>query len=77
MAVSVSTAQGVTLGQPQQLFESPDLRSNNGSPTYDVSADGQRFVTLAPVQDDEEAEAAPPSIRIVQNWYEEFRDRQQ
>ncbi len=77
MAVSVSTAQGVTLGQPQQLFESPDLRSNNSSPTYDVSADGQRFVTLAPVQDDEEAEATRPSIRIVQNWYEEFRDRQQ
>jgi hypothetical protein len=28
-----------------------------------------------PAQDGEEA--APPSIRLVQNWYEEFRDREQ
>ena len=73
MAVSVSTEGVFTLGQPQQLFESSDLRSG-GSPTYDVSADGQRFVMVALI---EEEGFAPPKIRIVQNWYEEFRDREQ
>ena len=39
---------------------------------YDVSADGRRFVLLAPVDEaDQEV-----SIRVVENWYEEFRDRE-
>jgi len=33
-------------------------------------------VTIAPVEDGDE-EAAPPVIRIVENWYEEFRQREQ
>jgi len=76
MVVSVSTGQGVTLGQPQQLFQSPELAVGASSTSYDVSADSQRFIMVAPVEDDE-ANAAPPKIRIVQNWYEEFRDREQ
>ncbi len=75
MAVSVSTGQGVTLGQPQQLFESPELAFGASATSYDVSADGQRFIMVAPVEDDDE-DAAPPKIRVVQNWYEEFRDRE-
>ncbi len=75
MAVSVSTEQGFTLGQPQALFASPGLTLGGGR-SYDVSADGQRFVMTMAVGDGDE-EAAPPSIRVVQNWYEEFRDREQ
>ncbi len=75
MAVSVSTEPPFTLGQPQRLFEAPGLvfaaGGTNGG--YDVSAAGQRFLTIAPV---EAADAAPTTIRIVQNWYEEFRDRE-
>jgi hypothetical protein len=74
MSVSVSTGQGVTLGQPRSLFQSDILGSANLSPTYDVSADGQRFVTIAPASQD--AEETPPKIRIVENWYEEFRNRE-
>ncbi len=74
MGVSVSTGQGVALGQPQQLFRSDDLLSAVPVPAYDVSADGQRFVTIAPVEQGEEA--AAPKIRVVLNWYEEFRDRE-
>jgi hypothetical protein len=74
MVVSVSTEGVFTLGQPQQLFESSDLGRGPGSPTYDVSADGQRFVMVARIEGEE---PAPPAIRIVLNWYEEFRDRAQ
>ena len=43
-------------------------------PNYDVSADGQRFVAIAPA--DQETDQ-PQAIRIVQNWFAEFRDRDQ
>ena len=76
MAVSVSTEPTFTPGQPQRLFESMDLVAGPSAATYDVSADGQRFITVAPVEADGE-ETAPPKIRIVENWYEEFRDREQ
>jgi Tol biopolymer transport system component len=75
MSVSIATGEGVTLGQQQELFQSDDLRVIIASPVYDVSADGQRFLTVAPVE--QGAESAPPLIRIVMNWYEEFRDRKQ
>jgi Tol biopolymer transport system component len=82
MNVSVSTGQGVTLGQPRSLFASDDLRFANSHPGYDVSADGQRFVTVAWFDEiqpgaSEPTEPEPPKIRIVQNWYEEFRERDQ
>jgi len=78
MAVSVSTESAITLGQPQPLFEAPGFAITGGGTGggYDVSADGERFLTIAPVEAEGE-ETAPPAIRIVLNWYEEFRDRAQ
>ena len=73
MAVSVSTGKGFTVGQPQVLFEDLNLRGEVAT-KYDVSAAGQRFLTIAPVEDGHQTET--PSVRIVQNWYEEFRDRE-
>ena len=51
-----------------RLFELPRF------PEYGVSADGQRFVMVETLETGEEK---PLSIRVVQNWYEEFRDREQ
>ena len=76
MEVSVSSSQGVTLGQPQRLFESMDLVAGINTVSYDVPADSQRFLMVSSVSDHGE-DAEPPKIRIVQNWYEEFRDRGQ
>ncbi len=73
MAVPVGGGQTPTLGTPEQLFESEDLAFRSSTwPMYDVSADGQRFLTATP-----DEEPPPPSVRIVENWYEEFRDREQ
>ncbi len=72
MAVTVATESGFTLGQPTTLFQSAHLIVVSGVSIYDVSADGQRFLTVAPV---EGADASQPKIRVVLNWYEEFRDR--
>ncbi len=82
MVVSVSTDSGFTLGLPQRVFDSPDLSLGNLSePYHDVSADGQRFVTIASLDEiqpgaSEQNEPEPPKIRVVENWAEEFRDRE-
>ncbi len=70
MAVTVSTAGALTLGLPQALFESEDLRSNTRHPEYDVSPDGEQFLTIEP---DEDQEGGGSVIRVVENWYEPFR----
>ena len=43
------------------------------SHSYDVSSDDRRFVLVGGVGG---AEEKPPSIHIIHNWYEEFRDRE-
>ncbi len=75
MAVPVSTAGAFTVGPPQRLFSSGDLLNpGENSVRYDVFPDGRRFVTISPA--DEGEDDAPTSVRVVENWYEEFRDRE-
>jgi hypothetical protein len=59
----------------RSLFESPNLRAANNQ-KYDAFADGQRYVMLAPDERDED-DTAPPAIRVVLNWYGEFRELEQ
>ncbi len=70
VAARVSTRPTFTTGATTPLLQHASLGSEG--PGYDVSADGRRFVVvekLEPVQPES------PSIRVVQNWYEEFRER--
>ena len=76
IVVRVSTEGEFSAGSPKELFEHPGLRNSFNIPNYDVSLDGQTFILAKPVGYDG-TEASPPSIRVVQNWYEEFRDREQ
>ena len=71
MAVEVSTSPSFTAGATTRLFQLPNLRSRELR--YDVSADGQRFVLVETIESDE---AKAPSIHVVENWFAEFRDRQ-
>ena len=71
LAVDVTTMPNFSMGSPRELFESEGLNS----PTvqyYDVSADGQRFILRELMEVDD-----PAVIRVVQNWFAEFRDREQ
>ena len=71
MTVAAATNPSFTSGAVTRLFQDAILFGTT-VPRYDVSADGHRFVLPEPVADPEEK---PPSIHIVENWYEEFRDR--
>ena len=74
MAVPVSTAQGFSQGTPKLLFRNRMLESPFPNHRYDVLADGSRVVLRDVVGGESDK---PPAIRVVQNWYEEFRDREQ
>ncbi len=74
MAVTVSTSPELTVGTPKPLFSSPGLLLNGARVlNYDVTPDGQRFVVWEPVEAEEEVQQ---SIRVVQNWFAEFKDGQ-
>jgi len=74
MAVEVKTSpEAFSAVSTAPLFSDPHLAANSYQVSYDISADG-RFVLVDSV---ESAEAEPPSIHVVENWYEEFRDREQ
>ena len=73
MAVAVATTPSFTSAAVTRLFQDANLLGIY-DPRYDVSADGRRFVLPEPIVG---AEEKPPSIHIIQNWYEEFRDREQ
>jgi hypothetical protein len=72
MAVDIATQPSFTAGKPHMLFEGPYLPTPLTNPNYDVSHDGQRFLMLKPV---EQEQAALPQIVVVQNWFEELKRR--
>ncbi|MEW5980509.1 MAG: hypothetical protein AB1898_32385 [Acidobacteriota bacterium] len=69
MAVSIATTPELVVGRPTPLFENSYLAADFLLPSYAVSRDGQRFLML-----DRFGKAPQPVIRVVQNWYSEFRD---
>ena len=75
MAVEVTTSPAFAAVSTTPLFSDTHLFAPGGfvPVSYDVSAHG-RFVL---VDEAESEEAIPPSIHVVENWYEEFRDREQ
>ena len=72
--VEVTTEPTFSAGSPVRLFQDNRLIQTSNNPRYDVTADGQRIIMFERVE--EEGERPPASIHIVENWYEEFRDRE-
>jgi serine/threonine-protein kinase len=70
MAVGISTQPGFVAGKPRQLFKGGYLLSSFGVPNYDVSPDGQRFLMVKPVGQEQ---AVPTQINVVLNWTEELK----
>ena len=76
MVVAVSTEGVFSAGLPTELFEHARLRTVRNYPYYDVSLDGRRFILAEPVGYDA-TKAPQATIRVVQNWFAEFKERQQ
>ncbi len=73
MSVSVSTQNGLEAGSPKPLFRHAGF-GVQAATSFDVSADGQRFLVIESVG---EASEEPQAIHVIENWYEEFRGREQ
>ncbi len=71
MAVDVTTQPAFSAGKPKMLFEGPYVPPLQIASFYDVSADGQRFLMIKPV---EQAQSAT-QIMVVQNWFEELKQK--
>lgn len=72
MHARVATDGDLTVGTPERLFDAAAyVGFEIGAPGawYDVTADGQRFLMLQPVQD----AASTPQLVLVQNWFEELK----
>jgi len=69
MIVEVRTSPAFTVGAPRKLFEGRYVPAPNGVASYDVSADGQRFLRVQPMHPD------PPTdrIQVTLNWFETLR----
>ncbi len=69
MAVPIQPGRTFAAGNPQRAFEGPYLAPALLR-TYDVSPDGQRFLMIKGT-----AAAQGPTLVVVQNWFEELRQR--
>ena len=72
MAAPVTTSPAFSGGNAQPLFEDKTAFAARGQ-QYDVTPDGQRFVVVETLGEADAGQA----IHMVQNWFEEFRDREQ
>ena len=72
MAVDIATQPGFTAGKPKVLFDGQYVPTTTTIPQYDVSPDSQRFLMLKAV---EQSQAAPTQIIVVQNWFEELKQK--
>ena len=72
MAAPISLEPTVHIGEAVELFQHSGLIHNGTVAQCDVAADGERFAIRQRQQ--EEINTAT-IIQVVENWYEEFRDR--
>lgn len=72
MEVDVSTKSTVVLGTPRMLFSGAEAHLRWYF-WYDVSPDGRTFVAVRETLEDK---TKLHSLRVVENWYAEFRDKQ-
>ncbi len=63
MAVPVATGANFTVGAPVALFEVGAYGRRENRYAYDVSADGQKFLLLRPLEDN-----SLRPLTVVQNW---------
>jgi serine/threonine-protein kinase len=76
MVVSVRLGATLTFGAPQVLVDGPYLTPQTGR-TYDVTADGQRFVLIkdAPPTSPSSVPPRPSQLVVELNWLEELKAR--
>ena len=73
MVVPVQTSPTFSAGKPRKLFDAQWWTAQSGR-TYDVTADGQRFLAIKDPSSDSE-NAASQTFTVVLNWVEELKQK--
>ncbi len=71
MAVDIETDPTFRAGTPQQLFDGGFVPGIGRIAPFDVTADGQRLLMVQNAASTDGA--APATITVVLNWFEELR----
>jgi serine/threonine-protein kinase len=69
MAVDITAGPGFAAGRPKRLFERPFESSLTFWANYDVASDGQRFLMVKRLDQNE----APAQINVMLNWGDELK----
>ena len=77
MSVAVQTSPAFSSGTPVRLFDTRPYYSLGVSRSYDVSADGEKFLMIKSVAATGDRGSTPTSMAmtVVLNWFEELRAR--
>ena len=67
MVVSYSKKAGFEHSELQLLFEGDYI--NVGGRSYDVSSDGEKFLLIKPIEEQETV----AELHVVENWFEELK----
>ena len=69
ITIEIGTDNSIVVGRAEPVFigDYPMDPVGIDMPNYDVSKDGQRFLMSA-----SRASAGPPTITLVDNWFEEL-----
>ncbi|MBI3416602.1 MAG: serine/threonine-protein kinase [Verrucomicrobia bacterium] len=82
MSVRVKPGSSESVSEPAKVFDLPEGvevgRYGADEPNcFDITADGQRFLMLRRATDAEDARTSwTPSVLLIENWFEEFRQKQ-
>ena len=76
MRVPVEKANSWSAGLPSLFLNGPffDGAGSAALANYDISPDGQRFLMIKSGIGPEQT-AAPPTLVLIQNWFEELKKR--
>ena len=72
-AIEIETEPKLIWQDPVALFEAPWQLGAPSFLNYDVTPDGQRFVFVQSLRD--QNEDRPNEIHVVLNWFEELKER--
>ena len=75
MGIDIVTEPAFAFGNEQALGSQGALYSPLGIRPYDITPDGQRFLMIFPQGETDSAESSTQRINVVQNWFEELKER--
>ncbi len=75
MRIDITTEPAFAFGNEQVLGLRGFILPGGGIKPYDITPDGQRFLMVFPAAETDAGDPARQRINIVQNWFEELKER--